>query len=253
MYTDPRPLQGLYALASLFVLLTSFSFSWLLISLIVYAFLVIFGVNLGLHRGLAHGVVPSNSWIFNLGVVAGALTNLGSPLNWAVVHRLHHRYSDTELDPHGPVQIGKMHVFFNLWRLPQAIPSREKLKFSRDLMKVSVVRFCHKNFSYMHLIVVAALGLSVGFTHLVYLYLLPCSLCLFGTSLVNAFCHGADGVKDVWLINFLTMGEGMHKTHHRRPSTLDYSFHYYFDPTGKIISLLLRLTAKGGKVQHELL
>lgn len=239
MNYDPRPLQLFYFVLSAIVLITHFSFFPLAIGGIVYVFLVSIGVNFGLHRGLTHGIVASDSSLFKIGVLVGSLTNLGSPLNWATVHRLHHKYSDTLLDPHSPGQIGRWDVFFNQWKLPTEISAREKIAVTRDFLKNPVVRFCHRNYSLIHFSLATLIIISFGWVNAAYFYFLPCTLCLLGTSMVNTFCHGSNGTSDNSLINFLTMGEGLHKTHHQKPRTIDYSAGWNFDFTGKVLSFLI--------------
>ncbi len=85
-------------------LLAPFYFSWqmVLLAFVAHWITISWGIGLGYHRLLAHRSFklwkPFEYFIY----LCGALSGQGSPLFWAAVHRVHHRFSDHEGDPHSP-------------------------------------------------------------------------------------------------------------------------------------------------------
>ena len=73
------------------------------------------------HMQLTHRSFKSALWVENLGSLLGTLTWRGpfaGPVRYIAMHRVHHRYADTDLDPHSPVH-GKFHALLGwFWRMP---------------------------------------------------------------------------------------------------------------------------------------
>jgi stearoyl-CoA desaturase (delta-9 desaturase) len=63
---------------------------------------------------------------------------VGDPITFSNIHRYHHRYTDTDLDPHTPVK-GKFYALIG-WLFDS---SREKIPYSnvRDLLKDPFFKF----------------------------------------------------------------------------------------------------------------
>lgn len=60
------------------------------------------GNNLAMHRYLTHGQFEVANPVRYLFVWLGTMIGVGSPVSYAATHLVHHKYSDTEHDPHGP-------------------------------------------------------------------------------------------------------------------------------------------------------
>src|SRR5471030_864138 len=96
----------------------------------VVAFLLFFvfhsqGITLGYHRLLSHRSLKVPKWLEYL-IVSGAYLSIeGAPIFWVTTHRLHHRYSDHDGDPHSP-RDGLFHSFISwMWKPVVLISSRE--------------------------------------------------------------------------------------------------------------------------------
>lgn len=62
------------------------------------------GVAVGLHRYFSHKAFKTNQFWEQAMLFFGMLACHGNPLFWVALHRgLHHRFSDTDRDPHSPV------------------------------------------------------------------------------------------------------------------------------------------------------
>ena len=73
-----------------------FFFSWtnLLVALVLHWFAVGFGISLGYHRLHTHrGYKTSKAFEYFL-AVCGTLTLEGGPIFWVATHRVHHQHSD---------------------------------------------------------------------------------------------------------------------------------------------------------------
>ena len=62
--------------------------------------IVTFGIHFTFHRLISHKAFRTSTLIERLGTIVGCLAMSGSSIGWSGVHIHHHRYSDTELDPH---------------------------------------------------------------------------------------------------------------------------------------------------------
>src|SRR6202044_2070218 len=78
----------------MFKFLSMFTFSYLWHSL---------GVTIGYHRLLSHCSFKCPKAVEYFWVLGGYLAFEGSPIWWSAIHRAHHRYTDTPLDPHSPL------------------------------------------------------------------------------------------------------------------------------------------------------
>ena len=79
-------------------------FSWtnVIVALVLHWMAVGFGISLGYHRLHTHrGFKTSKAFEYFL-AVCGTLTLEGGPIFWVATHRLHHQLSDHEGDPHSP-------------------------------------------------------------------------------------------------------------------------------------------------------
>ena len=64
------------------------------------------GVEIGFHRYFSHRAFkchPAVRWVLG---VSGSTAGQGPVLYWAATHRQHHRFTDTEHDPHAPLPHG---------------------------------------------------------------------------------------------------------------------------------------------------
>ncbi|MEZ6186635.1 MAG: fatty acid desaturase [Planctomycetota bacterium] len=61
------------------------------------------GIEMGMHRLIAHRQFETVAPIRYLLAIAGGMAGEGSALLWSAIHREHHQTSDTPRDPHSPV------------------------------------------------------------------------------------------------------------------------------------------------------
>jgi len=165
------------------------------------------GLTLGYHRTVAHGQYKLHPILESIVVYIGLVCSACSPLSWAGVHRMHHRYADTPLDPHSPKYQSAYQILFSTYRVKK-IPR----KFVKDLYKNPRVMFMHKYRWYILAVTYCIALLIHPMTLLYLLALLPISFICYG--LVNLFGHNDDGAVNVWWINIFAPFEGNHHDHH---------------------------------------
>ena len=229
------------------------------------------------HRGLSHNSIKIKwKWLEHLFCSLCILSNIGSPLAWAVVHRMHHVYLDDEKDPHSPHQIGFIRSLTHRWDVPfENIP----LRFTRGLLRLETPKWYHNNsffpfifFTIFIWAVTVAYGTSIyGFAELGY-YMMNIfsydgpavwlqtwglefawagfagvALGQWSMGITNAWQHsdkrGKGYIRNVpWYLSFINWGEGSHDYHHSFPK--DYSFGKGLnDPTQYFIIFLEKIGA----------
>ena len=229
------------------------------------------------HRGLSHNSIKIKwKWLEHLFCSLCILSNIGSPLAWAVVHRMHHVYLDDEKDPHSPHQIGFIRSLTHRWDVPfENIP----LRFTRGLLRLETPKWYHNNsffpfifFTIFIWAVTVAYGTSIyGFAELGY-YMMNIfsydgpavwlqtwglefawagfagvALGQWSVGITNAWQHsdkrGKGYIRNVpWYLSFINWGEGSHDYHHSFPR--DYSFGKGLnDPTQYFIIFLEKIGA----------
>ena len=62
-----------------------------------------FGVTIGFHRLLTHRGFSCPKWFEHSLAILGMCNLQDSPARWVAIHRLHHRHSDQQADPHSPL------------------------------------------------------------------------------------------------------------------------------------------------------
>lgn len=84
------------------VLFPSWNILWT--ALIGYTLISGLGVAVGLHRYFSHKAFVANKFWQQAMLLCGMIACHGHPLFWVALHRgLHHRFADTDRDPHSPI------------------------------------------------------------------------------------------------------------------------------------------------------
>lgn len=132
----------------------------------------------------------------------------GSALGWAATHRSHHKYSDTEKDPHSPKHLGLVKTYW------YSSADSKSIRFVPDLLHKNNYLFQHKH--YFSLLLVLHVLTFLTFDYSVYwaVCIVPAFVMWFTGSIVNCFGHDKNGpINNSWL-GILLLGEGWHKNHH---------------------------------------
>ncbi len=198
--------------------------------------------NVGYHRWLAHNLLEPNLFgrIFILWcMVSSALVK---PVPYVIGHRLHHKYSDTDKDPHHPslglwaCLMGNFNVVENL-----TIPVK-------DLYRKKEVIFVNR---YYYQLYFANLILFWFIdTDIVLLSFLLLNLRMWvNVTVFNYLAHGGKHGKSpknlpAWTSYVLGYsGEQLHKNHHDNPSSSDFGrvSRWNFDIMYRVYSKIVKV------------
>ncbi len=201
--------------------LTQGSYAWLILSLFTFVFINKLGGEIGLHRYFCHKSFETSKFWHYAMLVAASLNCFGPPMAWVGVHRKHHAASDTDEDPHGNQPAWR--VWTTFWR-----PFQIEVKYFKDMIRDKDQMFVYNHY----------FKLIIGFWLL--LFLIDWRLPIFALSipsvvsfhlagLVNSVCHMTGdrpyetkdhSYNNKW-VNMLTLGSGLHNTHHAQPNSWD--------------------------------
>ena len=183
---------------------------WMFVcSLLWWQWIAATAISPGYHRYVSHGAFETGRWYMWYLQSIALFANPGPVLTWAATHRMHHRYSDTEKDPHSPVYKGFWRVYTHRWGNDVKI---EK-KMLRGLLTDSSIQFFYKNY-YKLMFVIALVMLAIDPLFLLFGFCVPIVFAFHGYGLINTIPHLTGTAKNSILSNILTGGEGWHKNHH---------------------------------------
>lgn len=182
------------------------------------------------HRFWSHKQLTLSKPMEYFACFMGLFSMIGSPLSYALLHRWHHRYSDTEKDMHSPIH-GRFNAFIGWYFKPTpSIP----IMTIKDLLRPE---FNYLNYAtkyqlpivYTTLCIVALVSINI----LSALMLAMCVSFLM-EMFVNAFAHDSKTKKalDVKILAWIKLGT-YHLQHHLYPSSVSKD-----DPGYYLVKLL---------------
>lgn len=216
------------------------SLEGLIISFILYILMGGYGIGVVCHRYVTHNSFTfRNKYLKGLGYLAATVAGSGSILSWASVHRAHHKYSDTKLDPHSPTNSRLDVLTFKYVTEGIALPKR--------LLKDKWLIFTHRYYVAIVLLYVSLLCLFGWFT-LYYAFIVPSFFVLIVSALTNYVQHTPSlgypkaqdtNARNVWWMALINLGEGWHHNHHAKPRNYTTSNEWWeVDVIGLIIKLV---------------
>jgi len=220
---------------------------WWMATIVGWIFMKFVGVGAGYHRLFSHHGFPVSKFMKRFILFCGAIAGQGSSILWVGIHRgLHHRFSDTDKDPHSP-EDGFWHSYI-LWMFKMKegdVPVRSIPDLLRDPDHV----FVHKYYSYLLWAVYGVTAL-ISVDAFFYLLALPAFITLHVFCLQTSVVHYEKlgyknyNTKDTsanipWLF-LITQGECWHNNHHGDAKNPNYGGRRWWelDPTYWIICLL---------------
>jgi len=224
------------------------------------------GITGGYHRLWSHRAYQAGFFVRVLLLLGGTAAFEGSARWWCRNHRAHHRYTDTEKDPYN----AKKGFFYSHlgWMLQKQNAKKIGYADISDLDKDPLIRFQHKNYAVLALIVGIAFPTAVasmwgdalgGFFYAVMLRMV---FVHHATFFVNSLAHWYGNKTfsdyhtafDSFITAILTLGEGYHNYHHEFPEDYRNGIRFFqYDPTKWMIRLFsyLGLTFKLKRISSE--
>lgn len=191
-----------------------------------------FAITAVYHRYFSHrSYKTSRPFQFFLALLGTTATQKG-PLWWASTHRVHHKYSDTELDVHSPMRRGLWYSHIGWW----AGPEHESTDLARiqDFARYPELRWVDK----WHWVGVFALmgGLGLfGLDAFLWGYALSTCVLLHATFTINSLAHlfgsrryaTTDTSRNNVFLALITLGEGWHNNHHHYMASARQGFFWW--------------------------
>jgi stearoyl-CoA desaturase (delta-9 desaturase) len=240
------PMIVLGTLGILTMVLTS-SYWWLLLTFVFWVLMSGLGISVGFHRIYSHQCYDVKPWLDNLILFLGTIACQYSSLNWVAVHMgYHHRYSDTDKDPHTPTK-GFWNAFLG-WTTkigPETISYRYAVKLIRKPNHV----FFHKYYFRIVWGFAVAFIILFGLKAFLFGYCIAAMISILQDNLVNVLGHSPKlgyrnfETKD-FSSNFLPLGyfgwgQGWHNNHHQYPDRFNFGIKWWeFDPCRIFIPFL---------------
>lgn len=227
-------------IAFIFQIFTGSLQDWL-VTFFVYCIVAI-SLTMTYHRFLAHKSFDFKfDWMRKFFVLICTVgSGFSSPIVWVSIHKEHHRFSDTEKDPHPGYKLAN---FFKLHFTSMFISPN--IKYAGDLLRDPFYNFLHNHYFKIH-IFWAIILITINPLLLISAYLVPLCLLWHAGNFVNSLSHcigyrnfsSKDKSTNNWLVALLFFGE-WHNNHHANPRCAKHGKKYWeIDITYHIIKLL---------------
>jgi len=253
--------------ASLLALLPwLFTWSGLVLAILGHFVFGMLGVTIGYHRLLTHRGFTCPAWLSHALAVLGMCNLQDSPARWVAIHRMHHRHSDEQADPHSPlVSFLWGHVGWVIYRHKTFDRTIHYAPYVSDLLRDPFYLRLERRNGWLqvfiaHAAVITSAGAAVGYmvggasealrfaaSWAVWAVAVRTVLVLHGTWSVNSLAHmfgyrnyaTRDASTNNWLVALFTHGEGWHNNHHADPQAASHGHRWWeLDMSWWVISLL---------------
>jgi stearoyl-CoA desaturase (delta-9 desaturase) len=226
-----------------------------------------FGITVGVHRLWSHRSYEASFPVRLFLMLCNSIANQGSIFHWARDHRVHHKYSETDADPHNATRgffFAHMGWLF-VKKHPDVVKAGRELDFS-DLKEDSTVMFQKKLDPWFALYMCYVMPAQVAsyfwgedFWNAFFVAggLRYCVVLHF-TWLVNSAAHlYGDHPYDVLsypsenpIVSWCSVGEGWHNWHHKYPfdyAASEFGVSSQFNPSKLFIDILAALGLVWGR------
>jgi stearoyl-CoA desaturase (Delta-9 desaturase) len=212
------------------------------------------------HRYAAHAAFSMSRFWERFFYMVAYLTQGSSYLSprvYAIMHRMHHAYTDTDKDPHSPAY--DKNLFQMMWRARQQSVRIYKQteavepRFLKNLPDWPLLdKVAHSLWSRV-LWIALYVFVYVWFAPSAWWFLLlPVHILMVPVQgmIINWFAHKYGSVNfkmkntstNLFKLDLLMMGEAYHNNHHKNPSAINFGIRWHeLDPTYGIIRILNRL------------
>lgn len=221
----------------------------ILIRLVIWHHLAGMGITAGVHRLWSHRSYKAKMPLQFFLMILNSMANQGTIIHWVRDHRTHHKFSDTEKDPHNSNNgFFYAHIGWLLIKKPKEVIEGGKTIDISDILNNPVAQIQNKLNPYWNLmwcfVIPTFYGkyfLSNYLDSFLIFGILRWVLILHSTWSVNSVAHlyGNQPYKNIpprqsFLTSILSCGEGWHNYHHVYPydyATAEHGFLYEWNPT----------------------
>lgn len=230
-------------LSVLLAFTTYFSWTGVIVCLASYV-IRMFAITGFYHRYFSHRTYRMGRVMQFLAAFLGATSTQKGPLWWAAHHRIHHKKSDTDADPHDSHK-GFWHSHW-MWFLYRE-NDETHTEMIPELTRFPELRLLDKYWYVPSVMLGVGLYLVGGWHWTVWGYFVSTFLLSNGTYTINSLMHywgkqqyqTGDESRNHLLLALITLGEGWHNNHHRyQASTRNGFFWHEIDITYGILKML---------------
>jgi len=198
----------------------------------VLFFTRVFFITAGYHRYFSHRAFRTSRFFQFVLAFGGCAAAQKGPLWWAGTHRVHHRYTDTDRDPHSPMQgFWWSHVGWVLSPMHKDVDHDDIAEFAT----YPELRFVDRHDWIAPWALGVASFLVAGLPGLVIGFFGSTVLLWHATFLVNSAAHvfgrrryaTADTSRNNVFVALVTLGEGWHNNHHHYPACARQGFRWW--------------------------
>jgi stearoyl-CoA desaturase (delta-9 desaturase) len=198
------------------------------------------------HRYFSHRTYRTSRWLQFVFALLGASSAQRGPLWWAAHHRSHHKFSDTQPDPHSPSRHGfwRSHVgwfmtnrhFLTDYRRIHDFARFPELRWLNRFDVIVPIVLAVMLYFVGHLLHYAAPSLGVtGWQLVVWGFVVSTTLLFHATASINSLAHligrrrydTGDDSRNNFFLALITLGEGWHNNHHKFRSCTRQGFYWW--------------------------
>lgn len=212
-----------------------FTFSWqnALAAFICWWVAASWGIGIGYHRLLTHRGFTTSKWMTRFLATCGTLGLQSGPISWVTTHRLHHAFTDTDKDPHSPINgVFWSHIGWIFQGTAQNQPQAVRQRYSPDLLKDPYLVFIDKWYWVSTVLLAGVLYAIGGWTMVVWAIVARIVVSWHFTWMVDSVTHiwgsrrfeTRDTSTNNGLVAAVTFGEGWHNNHHAYPRSAKHGF-----------------------------
>jgi stearoyl-CoA desaturase (Delta-9 desaturase) len=228
-----------------------YGITWSIVGLaLAYTALTLMSITAGYHRFLSHRSYEASPLVKLGFLLFGAGAFQGSALQWSADHRRHHRFVDTERDPHN-IRQGFLWAHIG-WLFYEEDPEVVR-NYPPDLLNDKLVMWQHRYYVPIAIVMCFGVPLAAGFAigspfgGLLFGGLLRVVFGNHSTFFINSYAHTfgtrpyseVQTARDSVLLAFMAFGEGYHNYHHQFASDYRNGIRWYqWDPTKWLIRSL---------------
>jgi stearoyl-CoA desaturase (delta-9 desaturase) len=222
------------------------AFDWFLCVFLYFSRM--FWVTAGYHRYFSHKSFQTSRWFqFVLAFMAQTSVQKGT-LWWAANHRVHHKHSDTELDPHSSKLYGFWYSHIG-WIMG---PDYKQTLYKQipDFAKYPELEWLNKHHLIPGIVLLIAVWITgglvngdgtlataftAGLSSVTCGFLLSTVILYHGSFSINSLMHSigkaryetGESSKNSLILALVTLGEGWHNNHHYYQSSARQGFYWW--------------------------
>ncbi|MFN5515980.1 MAG: acyl-CoA desaturase [Cyanobacteriota bacterium] len=218
---------------AIYCLIVGISFNAVFYLLITYVVRML-ATTVFFHRLISHkSFSPSNKLVTYIGCFIACSAGQMGPSWWKVHHLEHHKYTDTNQDPHSPVAprqgiIGFLLAEFAWVLIPKyAYPQELPVDIENDLILRLIDRL-----HFIPSLSLAYLSILLGGTDYLLALCLSTTLLFHSNGFLNSIGHlfgdqdfiTKDASRNNYFVAVLTLGDGWHNSHHAFPKSARHGY-----------------------------